>query len=161
MRRRPFARTALLSALSLEQVYGAIAFYLAHGQEVDANIREGEEEIEHSIPPLGESRPELYARLERARREISTQELANTHAVTVAGRGWTFHWMTMVEYPSSISSPNMVLSLNGVPFVAVCSGDSNSFSCSRHRYSLAFTALTSMFRIPATSDKLSPLNSNR
>ncbi len=29
------------SSLRLEQVYGAIAFYLAHEQEVDANIREG------------------------------------------------------------------------------------------------------------------------
>src|SRR5947207_9285935 len=55
------------SSLTLEQVYGAIAFYLAHEQEVDATIREGEEEIQRSVPPLSESRPELYARLERAR----------------------------------------------------------------------------------------------
>ncbi len=64
------------SSLTLEQVYGAIAFYLAHEQEVDANIREGEEEIERSVPPLSESRPELYARLERARHEIAHQDLA-------------------------------------------------------------------------------------
>jgi uncharacterized protein (DUF433 family) len=64
------------SSLTLEQVYGAIAFYLAHEQEVNSNIREGEEEIEHSIPPLSASRPELYARLERVRHEISTQDLA-------------------------------------------------------------------------------------
>ena len=64
------------SSLSLEQVYGAIAFYLAHEQEVDANIREGESEIEHSVPSLSESRPELYARLERARHEIASQDLA-------------------------------------------------------------------------------------
>jgi uncharacterized protein (DUF433 family) len=64
------------SSLTLEQVYGAIAFYLAHEQEVDDNIREGEEEIQRSVPPLVESRPELYARLERARHEISTQDLA-------------------------------------------------------------------------------------
>ena len=56
------------SSLALEQVYGAIAFYLAHEQEVDANIREGEAEMERSVPPLSESRPELYARLERIRR---------------------------------------------------------------------------------------------
>jgi hypothetical protein len=59
----------------LEQVYGAIAFYLAHEQEVEANIREGEEEIQRSVSTLSESRPELYARLERARHEISTQDL--------------------------------------------------------------------------------------
>lgn len=64
------------SSLTLGQVYGAIAFYLAHEQEVDANICEGEAEIEHSVPSLSASRPELYARLDRARHEISTQDLA-------------------------------------------------------------------------------------
>ncbi len=64
------------SSLTLEQVYGAIAFYLAHKEEVDANIREGEAEIERTMPPLRASRPELYARLESARHEIGTQDLA-------------------------------------------------------------------------------------
>jgi uncharacterized protein (DUF433 family) len=64
------------SSLRLEQVYGAIAFYLAHEQEVDTNIRAGEAEFERSVPPLSESRPDLYARLERARHEISAQDLA-------------------------------------------------------------------------------------
>jgi uncharacterized protein (DUF433 family) len=64
------------SSLSLEQVYGAIAFYLAHEPEVDSNIRDGEAEIDRSIPPLSESRPALHSRLERARHEISTQDLA-------------------------------------------------------------------------------------
>lgn len=58
------------SSLTLEQVYGAIAFYLAHEQEVDANIRNGEEELDRSVPPLSESRPELSARLRRARSDI-------------------------------------------------------------------------------------------
>lgn len=65
------------SSLTLEQVYGAIAFYLAHEQEVDANIHEGEEEIQRSVPALSDSMPELYARLERARHEIGAQDLAN------------------------------------------------------------------------------------
>ena len=64
------------SSLTLEQVYGAIAFYLAHEQEVDANIRKGEAEIQRTVLPLSESRPELYARLERARHEIASQDLA-------------------------------------------------------------------------------------
>ena len=63
------------ASVSLEQVYGAIAFYLAHEHEVDTNIREGEDEIQRSVPPLSESRPEIYARLERARHEISQQDL--------------------------------------------------------------------------------------
>jgi hypothetical protein len=44
------------------------AFFLAHEQEVDANIRDGEEQFRRSVPHLSEIRPELYARLERARR---------------------------------------------------------------------------------------------
>jgi uncharacterized protein (DUF433 family) len=64
------------SSLSLEQVYGAITFYLAHEQEVDANIREGEAELKRTVPPLSESRPELHARLERARHESRAQDLA-------------------------------------------------------------------------------------
>jgi uncharacterized protein (DUF433 family) len=64
------------SSLTLEQVHGAIAFYLAHDREVDDNIRQGEAEIDRLVPPLSESRPDLYARPERARREILTQDLA-------------------------------------------------------------------------------------
>lgn len=58
-------------SLSLEQVYGAIAFYLAHEKEVDANIREGEEDLDRHVPHLSQSRPELYARLQHAREELS------------------------------------------------------------------------------------------
>ena len=50
-------------SLTLEQVYGAVAFYLAHQEEVETNIRESEEEIDRLIPPSSESRPELYQRL--------------------------------------------------------------------------------------------------
>jgi uncharacterized protein (DUF433 family) len=58
-------------SLTLEQVYGAIAFYLANRDAVDANIRAGEEELERSVPPLSESRPELYARLQKAQEELA------------------------------------------------------------------------------------------
>ena len=64
------------SSLTLEQVYGAIAFYLAHEKAVDSNISEGEAEIQRIVPTLSESRPELYARLERARHGIASQDLA-------------------------------------------------------------------------------------
>src|SRR5712692_1624019 len=53
-------------SLTLEQVYGAIAFYLAHQAEIDANIRAGEQEFDHSVPPLSQTKPELYERLRRA-----------------------------------------------------------------------------------------------
>ena len=58
-------------ALTLEQVYGAITFYLAHQADVDTNIREGEEELKHSVPPLSLSRPDLYARLKKAREGLA------------------------------------------------------------------------------------------
>src|SRR6266446_2707928 len=46
--------------LSLEQVYGAIAFYLGHQAEVDANIREGEELIHRTVPALSQRKPEAF-----------------------------------------------------------------------------------------------------
>ena len=58
-------------SLTLEQVYGAITFYLAHQADVDANIREGEAELERSVPPLSHTRPVLYARLQKAREELA------------------------------------------------------------------------------------------
>jgi hypothetical protein len=59
------------SSLTLEQVYGAIAFYLGHEAEVDANIRAGEQEFDRSVSPLRQAKPELYERLERAREQMT------------------------------------------------------------------------------------------
>ena len=59
------------ASLTLEQVYGAIAFYLGHQPEVDANLRAGEEEFDRSVPPLSQTKPELYERLQRAREQIT------------------------------------------------------------------------------------------
>jgi uncharacterized protein (DUF433 family) len=56
--------------LSLEQVYGAIAFYLGHQAEVDANIREGEGLVHQTIAPLSTRRPEAFQRLQRAREQM-------------------------------------------------------------------------------------------
>ena len=57
-------------SLSLEQIHGAIAFYLANKAEVDRNIVEGEQELERSVLPLKTAKPELYDRLRRARQEL-------------------------------------------------------------------------------------------
>ena len=59
-----------LPSLSLEQIHGAIAFYLANRQRVDENIAEGERELNRLVPSLGSARPELHARLQRARQEL-------------------------------------------------------------------------------------------
>ena len=61
-------------SLTLDQVYGAIAFYLSHRDEVDQNIREGEQLILKSVPSLEKNRPEVYTRLVRAR-ELSGRRL--------------------------------------------------------------------------------------
>ena len=57
-------------SLTLEQVYGAIAFYLAHQAEIDLNIREGEQELNRTVQPVSQRKPEAYARLQRAREHI-------------------------------------------------------------------------------------------
>ena len=57
-------------SLSLEQIHGAIAFYLANQKSVDENISEGEREFDRLVPSLETSNPELHARLERARQEL-------------------------------------------------------------------------------------------
>jgi uncharacterized protein (DUF433 family) len=57
-------------SLSLEQIHGAIAFYLAHQNEVDENIAEGERDSDRLVAPLETSRPELYARLQRVRQQL-------------------------------------------------------------------------------------------
>ena len=58
-------------SLSLDQVQGAIEFYLAHQAEVDENIRDGELEFHRQVPDLSKSKPELFARLQQAREQMS------------------------------------------------------------------------------------------
>src|SRR5215472_8999598 len=55
--------------LSLEQVYGAITYYLAHRAQVDAYLRETEERFAKAVPAMEEAAPGLYARLRRGRQE--------------------------------------------------------------------------------------------
>ena len=56
--------------LSLEQVYGAITFYLANKEEIEQDMtdrRRIEEEVIKAQPPLP---PELQQKLERAREQM-------------------------------------------------------------------------------------------
>ncbi|HKQ74586.1 MAG TPA: DUF433 domain-containing protein [Blastocatellia bacterium] len=59
--------------LTLEEVYGAITFYLAHEQEIDDYLRQSElkfeAEAQQRREQLREANPELYERLTRAKRE--------------------------------------------------------------------------------------------
>jgi uncharacterized protein (DUF433 family) len=54
-------------AVTLEEVYGAIAFYLAHQTEIDAYLQEGEREFEALRQQARQSNPLLYRKLEEAR----------------------------------------------------------------------------------------------
>lgn len=59
--------------LSLEQVYGAITFYLAHRAKFDADLADSErigEEARKNQPPLP---ARLRERLERVRRELASR----------------------------------------------------------------------------------------
>ena len=55
------------SAVTLEEVYGAIAFYLAHQAEIDAYLQEAEGEFEALRQQSRRSNPLLYRKLEEAR----------------------------------------------------------------------------------------------
>ncbi len=62
--------------LTLEEVYGAIAYYLAHEQEIDAYLRRGEAEFaalrQTSGDMLRRANPELVERLETVRQQRET-----------------------------------------------------------------------------------------
>jgi uncharacterized protein (DUF433 family) len=49
--------------LSLEQIYGAITFYLANRELIDAYLKEGEEEFDKLQQSLREKNPSLYQKL--------------------------------------------------------------------------------------------------
>ena len=57
------------SSLTLEQVYGAITFYLAHRAEIDDYLHAGESEFARLRRTSRAAHPEWYARLESAQRE--------------------------------------------------------------------------------------------
>jgi uncharacterized protein (DUF433 family) len=57
--------------LRLPQIYGAIAFYLDHQQDIRGYLEAKEQDIEVSSTPLAEANPELWARLQHARQAIS------------------------------------------------------------------------------------------
>jgi uncharacterized protein (DUF433 family) len=58
--------------LTLEQVYGAITFYLAHQSEVDAYLQQGEAEFEALRQAARAANPLLYKKLEEARQQMET-----------------------------------------------------------------------------------------
>lgn len=61
--------------LTLEQVYGAITFYLAHESEIDDYLRNGEDEIERLRQTTRESDPAFYEKLKSARNRAADEVL--------------------------------------------------------------------------------------
>ncbi len=59
--------------LKLSQVYGAVAYYLENQQMVNEYIAEVQRELERTVPPLSQSNPELFARLEAAREKMASK----------------------------------------------------------------------------------------
>lgn len=55
--------------LSLEQVYGAITFYLSNRDEIDAYLKQGEDGFEELRRASREANPQLYKKLEEARQQ--------------------------------------------------------------------------------------------
>ena len=59
-------------SLALEQVHGALAFYLSHQAEIDEYLVNGEEEFEELRQASREANPDWYQKLQRAREEVLT-----------------------------------------------------------------------------------------
>ena len=58
-------------ALNLEQVYGAIAYYLANRDAIDAYLLEGKAEFDRLQEQTRRDHPTLYAKLEAIRRSAA------------------------------------------------------------------------------------------
>jgi uncharacterized protein (DUF433 family) len=57
-------------ALTLEQVYGAITYYLGNQETVDQYLIEGEKEFEKFQQASREKDPAWYEKMEKARKEL-------------------------------------------------------------------------------------------
>ncbi len=68
----PESITQSFPVLTLEEVYGAIAFYLGHQDEVDRYLREGEQEFEALRNRCRQANPLLYKKLEEARQHMQS-----------------------------------------------------------------------------------------
>jgi uncharacterized protein (DUF433 family) len=58
--------------LSLEEVYGAIAFYLANQAEIDTMLAKNDREFELLRKQTRDANPILYKKLEEARQQIQS-----------------------------------------------------------------------------------------
>ncbi len=59
--------------LTLEDIYGAITFYLSHQQEIDSYLKEAEAEFEELRQKSREANSELHEKLDEARKNLQAQ----------------------------------------------------------------------------------------
>lgn len=62
-------------SLSLEQVYGAITYYLGHQAEIDAYLRRVATATEQLRQQLRAAEPEYYRKLAEARQQLTQESL--------------------------------------------------------------------------------------
>jgi len=63
--------------LKLEEVYGAITYYLSHQVDVDSYLRQHDREFETLRAQARQSNPDLYKTLEEARKIEETSQRLN------------------------------------------------------------------------------------
>ena len=56
--------------LTLEEIYGGIAFYLAHRDQIDQYLQAGKEDFDRLREESRRTHPALYAKLEAARHAL-------------------------------------------------------------------------------------------
>jgi uncharacterized protein (DUF433 family) len=59
--------------LALEEVYGAIAFYLGHCEVIDAYLKQSEAQFDELCHRAREAHPLLYQKLDEARRQMTVR----------------------------------------------------------------------------------------
>jgi hypothetical protein len=61
------------NTLTLEEVYGAIAFYLGHRDVIDAYLKQSEAQFDELCRRAREANPLLYQKLDEARRHMTVR----------------------------------------------------------------------------------------
>jgi uncharacterized protein (DUF433 family) len=69
----PESTAESFDTLTLEEVYGTLAFYLGHRQEIDAYLRQSEVEFDALYHRMRDAHPLLYQKIEQARQHTAVQ----------------------------------------------------------------------------------------
>ena len=66
--------TECFPVLTLEQVYGAITYYLAHRAEIDRYLQQADAEFDALRQATRSADPQFYAKLVQAQRQLQTPQ---------------------------------------------------------------------------------------